>query len=132
MRKAFAVLFGAGFLLFLGTSFALCQEADASKFSLVGNWKGTYKIQTFVQFTVHTTFRADKTYTTTTISSYNTVTSENGTFEYQFQSGNSGILTSQPSADGPSWQTVGQITWINPNQFHYKGAAAQITMTRMK
>lgn len=138
MRAKLLTFVGAAVLALIGT-LSVAQEPkqepkqpDASNFSIVGSWKGTFKVSDLVTFDVRTTFREDKTYTTTSISSVPSVTSESGTYSYQYQSEDFGVLTSKPAPNGFAIEVAAKITWNNGDQFVYEGAGRRITMNRVR
>jgi hypothetical protein len=88
--------------------------------SLVGNWKGTLTMAQFV-WEVRSTLKADGTYVTI-LSADNIVTAERGTYRYA-----DGVLTATPEGGFPVQATV---TWVNRDQFVYKGNGMQITFRR--
>lgn len=135
MRLACAAIICAGFVAMLGNP-GVSQEpkpkqTDTAKFSVIGSWKGSFNVRGIVTFEVRTTFRKDKTYTTTTISNVPTVATESGTYTYEYQSENFGVLTAKPSANGFSLETTAKITWNGPDQFIYEGNAVRITLSRV-
>src|SRR5207249_1669998 len=101
----------------------------AAEPSLVGTWEGmlTYNHYGFkLSLKVQTTFKADGTYLTVYhMEDY--VFSEKG--EYTF---GEGILTTSPEGGlgGVSLSAQATITWVNDNEFQYKGSGFRSTFRR--
>lgn len=90
-------------------------------YSLVGSWKGTLTMAHFV-WEVRTTLKVDGTYVPI-LSSDNVVTAKRGTYRYA-----DGVLSATPGEGGFTVQAT--VTWVNRDQFVYKGNGMQITFRR--